>query len=315
MNKTKREALEKGGVFIPLIFSFAAKLEDTPLPQFLKDPTKIANAIRSVQSYYRSEGVVCYCDPLVEAEALGCELDWKTHPPGIGGYPPADADLKSRAEKIGTLGRIPTALEVVKRLNVMLRDVILMATITGPFTLGRHLGGSTAEGPNREALDLAARATLNLTRSFGEAGLDIPLFRETEFLDRTDEGMRTLQSVYSPIWNTAKFYDMHPMLFVKNVEPERVPSMFEVADCVITKNLDVLTEPAVRKVGYAVPVESLVDRSEAIRSRLERDLPRERLESGRVVLITTDDEIPLNIEKEALIKGIKTIQSYIDTIL
>ena len=314
MNKAKKETLEKGGVFIPLIFSFAAKLEDIPMPQFLRDPTKIANAIKSLHSYYRSKGVTCYCDLTVEAEALGCELDWKLYPPRIEKCPPVDADLKSRVEKIGVLGRIPTAMEVVKRLNVMLRDVILMATITGPFTIARYLSGQAFGKLNREILDLAATATLNLTRSYGEGGLDILLVREEEFPEYTDDVIRTLKNLYSPIWNTAKFYEMQPALLGKNIRPESIPSISEVADCVITRNPNILTE-TVSKIGYAVPVASLLKPPPAIRSSLERDLPPGQLQSGKILLVTTDDEIPPNIDKEALINGIETIQNYIDAIL
>ncbi len=315
LSKVKKETLKKGGLFIPIIFSFAAKLEDIPLPQFMSDPTKITNAIRSLHSYYRGKGVTCYCDLTVEAEALGCEVDWQSYPPGIGKCPPVDADLKSRVERIGVLGRIPTALEVVKRLNVMLRDVILMATITGPFTIARYLSGQAFGKLDREILDMAATATLNLTRSYGEGGLDILLFREEEFPEYTDDVIRTLKNLYSPIWNTAKFYEMQPALLGKNIKPESIPSISEVADCVVTRNPNVLTGTPVRKIGYAMPVASLVEPPSAIQSRLERDLPAEQLKSGKILLVTTDDEIPPNIDKEALINGIETIQNYIDAIL
>ncbi len=315
MNKAKKETLERGGVFIPLLFSFAAKLEDVPLPLFFRDPTKIANAVRSLHSHYRGKGVTCYCDPAIEAEALGCELDWDTYPLKIKKYPPVDADLLSRVERIGALGRIPTALEVVKRLNVMLRDVILMATITGPLTLARYLRSQRASKPNREILNLAAKATLNLTRSYGEAGLDILLFREEELPESAGDTIQTIKNLYSPIWNTAKFYEMQPALLVNNTQLENTRSLAEVVDCVVTRKTNVLTETPVRKIGYAMPVVSLIEPPSVIRSRLERDLPAEQLKSGRILLVTTDAEIPLNIDREALITGIGTIQSYIDTII
>lgn len=315
MGKGKEEALQRGGLFIPLIFSFAAKLQDTPLPQFLKDPTKIANALRTIRSYYQCQGVICYYDPTVEAEALGCELDWNTYPPEIKRRLPLDAELKSRVEKIAVLGRIPTALEVVRRLNVMLRDVILMATVTGPVTIACYLSGQSACRVNRELLDLASKATLNLTRGYGEVGLDILLVVEEEFPECTDEVVRTLKVLYSPIWNTAKFYGMEPVLMVKNIISETPASVSGIADCLITRNLSLLTETPIRRIGYAIPVSSLVDPPSAIRSRLEMDLPPDQLKSGKILLITTDDEIPQNIDKESLIKGIRVIQDYVEATL
>ena len=309
-HKAKKEALAKGGIFIPLLFSFAARLEDIPLPQFLGDPTKIANAIRSVQSYYRLKGVTCYCDPTLEAEALGCELDWGTHPPRIIRRQPIDSDTKARAEKIAELGRIPTALEVVNILDSVLGDVILLAAITGPFTLARNLT-DPGRSPEREALELALRVTLILIRRFGEIGLNVPLIREDQLPQGTDEAMQTVKSIYAPIWNTAKFYGMHPVLSAKNAYPSG-QSLFQIADCATVSDLTGLNGNSAQRIAYALSVPSLTETREDIQSRLERDLPQPLLASGRIFMITTDEEIPLNTDAEALIKGMEAVQNYLD---
>ena len=311
-SKVKKKTLEKGGVFIPVIsLPLLSKIESSPLPQFFEDPTKIVKAISALHSYYRCKGVTCYCDLTLEAEALGCEL----YASKTKNHPPVDDDLKSRAERIALLGRIPTALEVIKRLKVILRDVILMATITGPLTLAKHLGALDSDQPNREILNLATKATLNLTRSYGEAGLDILLFREEEFSVHISDMKRIIKNSYTPIWNTAKFYEMRPALLDTDIRRENIPSFCEVADCLITGNPNTLTEISIEKTGYAMPFLSLADPPTAIRSRLERDLPAEQLKSGKIMLVTTADEIPSNIDKEALINGIETVQNYIDAIL
>lgn len=278
----------------------------------MRDPTKITNALRSLQGFYGLRGVTCYSDPTLEAEALGCELDWTDYPPQITKRPSVASITKSRVDGIVELGRIPIVLEVIKRLNIILSDVILLATITGPLTLARYLSGDDSSAPDREILNLAASVTLNLTRSFGEAGLDIPLIREEQLREWTDETISTLKTIYAPIWNTARFYGMQPILSVKDAETDEIPYLYQVADCVNVWNSSLLSDKSIKRVGFSMPAQSLADSPEAIRTRLEKDLPESQLESGRIVIVTTDEEIPLDINREALIAGIKTVQGYVD---
>ena len=83
MSRGKRERLKKGGLFVPLIFSFGAVLEDMPLKEFLEDPTKLSNTLRTIQNYFQVDGVVCYGDTTVLAESLGCRLSKDSYPPVV----------------------------------------------------------------------------------------------------------------------------------------------------------------------------------------------------------------------------------------
>src|SRR5881275_3693651 len=70
-------------LFVPLIFTLAAKLEDVPLSNFVVNPTKIANSLVAIYQRLRPDGVTCYFDLFLIAEALGCRLDWRTSPPAL----------------------------------------------------------------------------------------------------------------------------------------------------------------------------------------------------------------------------------------
>src|SRR5215467_14556977 len=61
-------------LFMPLIFSLAAKLEDVPLSNFVSNPTKFANNLVALYQRLRPDGVTCYFDLLLIAEALRCTL-------------------------------------------------------------------------------------------------------------------------------------------------------------------------------------------------------------------------------------------------
>ena len=61
---------------MPLIFALAARLENILLPNFVSNPTKIANNLVALYQRLRPDGVTCYFDLFIVAEALGCRLDW-----------------------------------------------------------------------------------------------------------------------------------------------------------------------------------------------------------------------------------------------
>ena len=71
MSRVKRERLKKGSVFVPLIFAFGAKLEDLPMEAFLHDPTKVSNALHTIQKYFDADGIFTYGDEQLLPEALG----------------------------------------------------------------------------------------------------------------------------------------------------------------------------------------------------------------------------------------------------
>ncbi len=311
MNKTKKEIVERGGLFIPLFFSFAATIENIPLLQFLKDPTKIVKSLKTIQGFYRFPGVICNCDPTVEAEALGCQLDWKVYPPAIHERPPIDAELKKRIEKVSSLGRIPIILDVAKRLSLMVRDSILLVTVTGPITIASLLSGRKISELSEDLLALSSKAVLNLVRSYGEVGLDIVLMVEEEFPELTDETTQKLRKLYSPIWNSVKFYEMHPVLMIKKMKPSELPSVASIADCLAMRDRSILADTLLTRSAYAIPVQSLTQTSEVFRTQLKNHLPPETIKSGKIFLVTTDQEIPPEFDKETLISGIRTVQDYI----
>ena len=152
-------------LFLPILFNLGAKIENTPLPAYLTNPTKISNAQRQIRTRLRSDGVACYFDPHLEAEALGAFIDWPaTRPPSplphIDNWP--IQNLRS-PEEAAKHPRVTVAAEVIHRLKSLLRDEpLLLAGVTGPFTLAAQLAQQAGrESINREdlpdtAVELAA---------------------------------------------------------------------------------------------------------------------------------------------------------------
>src|SRR2546426_4781132 len=61
-------------LFLPIVFSLGAKVENVPLGSFLGNPTKISSSLRQMRMHLRADGVACYFDPYLEVEALGAKL-------------------------------------------------------------------------------------------------------------------------------------------------------------------------------------------------------------------------------------------------
>src|SRR5690348_16360808 len=129
-------------LFLPIVFSLGARVENLPLRAFLTNPTRITNALRQVRGRLPADGITCYFDPYLEVESLGAELRWQSddQQPGVCWPGPArKGELPQRLrapEEAVKAGRISMAGEVIRRLAALLRDdTLLMAGVSGPFTL------------------------------------------------------------------------------------------------------------------------------------------------------------------------------------
>jgi hypothetical protein len=110
-------------LFLPIVFSHAARIENMPLREFLANPTKISNSLRQVRARLHSDGVTCYFDPYLEAEALGGiikagpegqQLSLEMPPHVTRGEWPEDS--RPLAES-GRGGRVAVAVEVIRGLS------------------------------------------------------------------------------------------------------------------------------------------------------------------------------------------------------
>src|SRR3990167_3383891 len=91
-------------LLLPIVFSLGARIQGLPPAAFLKNPQKICNALRDIRGVLRADGVACYFDPALEAEA------------------------------------IPIAADVIRRLRSTLgHDALLFAGAAGPFTMAGRL--------------------------------------------------------------------------------------------------------------------------------------------------------------------------------
>ena len=133
-------------LFLPIVFSLGAKVENLPLRAFLCNATKITNSLRQIRTHLRSDGVSCYFDPYLEAEALGATLQYAADDqrpalqwPRVAKAGELPENLRS-PEDAAKSPRVTVAVEVLQRLKSLMRDEpLLCAGVAGPFTLAAHL--------------------------------------------------------------------------------------------------------------------------------------------------------------------------------
>jgi hypothetical protein len=214
-------------LFLPIVFSLGARIENLPLRNFLSNPTKISNALRQIRTQLRSDGVTCYFDPFLEAEALGGVLDWDAEGQRASlrwRQPGETSDLPSglcSPDEAAKGGRIPVAVEVIARLKPLARgQTLLMAGVTGPFALAALLSQSNDTNANHDCvpdtvpMDFAGEVTAAVARAFVEAGAGAIFVREQVPPSLTAETAAEWASHLAMTINIVRFYQALPILLL-----------------------------------------------------------------------------------------------------
>jgi hypothetical protein len=311
MSRSKKDLMRKGGLFIPLIYSFGATCEDLPLDVFLDDPTKISNSLRTINTFLDADGTVCCGNERMLSESLRstCSMaDDSFMDPGVK----ASATLmEAGIERLVSEGRPAIALEVAKRLGILMPESIVLTVVAGPVKLASQLTGLPPEDmlQHPDFLSLTTKAILTFLRAMGETGVDMVVIREDAASPIDTKFSTVLNRCYSPLWNTAKFYGMHALLMPEQFAPENGALYKKMVNKVIfptgtsTEALEKF-----RKPSFSIPCSLLEKEMDEIESFLfDSDIIR-FLKSKKLFLVTTDQEVPGSIHKERMIEGIKKIK-------
>lgn len=312
-SRTKKDRLRKGNLFIPLIFSFGAALEDLALDDFLNDPTKISNTMRLIQNHFQGDGAVSYADHTLLARSLGCNCRLEEYPPAVEPLAEWPADFDQRIQGLTQSVGVVAALEATRRLNVLLPDAILVGMIAGPVKLLAQLTDESGEGllQRPERLASAGRAALTLAKAMGEAGIDILIVLDEQIPSLSDQGVKMVSRSYTPIWNTAKFYDVSPLLMIENFSLEDSIRFTSTIDCAIASIDAIPLMKRGKKLSFSLPVSVLEADPKEIETTLSATGIFNDLPSAKLFLVTTQGEIPPQIDKERMIRGVQTIRDFI----
>lgn len=141
-------ALRRGQVdrvpWVPFVGCHAASLLGMDAKAYLQSEDAIVRGVQCAIDRYHPDGIPVLFDLQLEAETLGCALNWvHDNPPSVAGHPLVDAArLEELSVPAATDGRIGITLAATRQLRQANPDTALYGLITGPFTLALHLLGT-----------------------------------------------------------------------------------------------------------------------------------------------------------------------------
>lgn len=130
--------------WVPFVGVHGGKLLGISAREYLQSSEKIADGLKKARELYHPDGLPVVFDLQVEAEVLGCQLQWADDvPPSVTSHPLESGtieDLPAFDTNKGRYGLIAQAMANLRR--DFAGEVALFGLITGPFTLAMHLRGN-----------------------------------------------------------------------------------------------------------------------------------------------------------------------------
>ena len=311
-------------LFLPIVFSLGARIENMPLRSFLTNPTKITNSLRQIRGRVKSDGITCYYDPFLEAQALGGAVEWESgdQPRGVRWPGPAvngevPVGLRS-PEDSAKSSSVNTAAEVIRRLNSLMRDdSLLTVCLTGPFTLGALLSNADADGELRAddassfAVAFSAAAIARIASVFAEAGANLIFIREDVLPAPSTEVFSDWNSSLSSTVNIIRFYEALPILLVTDPSAGNAncsEMLSQIRDCVVCRandggqpaRLPAGAEKENPARGVALPLELF--NSQEFPAEASDEALRRMISNGHPAVITTAGDVAAAVDVKRLNK-------------
>jgi hypothetical protein len=308
-------------LIVPIVFALGARIENLSYRAYLDNPTKISNALRQIRTQFRTDGVSCYFDSLLEAEALGGAPEWdeanqarSIRWPESSQKGELPASLRS-PEEAANSPRVRAAVEVIRRLNSLLRDEpLLMAGVAGPFTLAARLTGidpgamRQGQEPSEPAQEVAAAVITKITSALVEAGANSIFIREDVLPPLSPNKCQNWASLLAPLFNIVRFYEALPVLQIsgesataKNVEV-MLQQSWDAVLCSASEDFIARAHGHGENLvfGCSVALEAL----EASDSGGARS---QELSSIKPALVTTDGDVPATADLKHLMSVLDSI--------
>ena len=304
-------------LLLPIVFALGTKIENIKWDEYLQNPTKIVSALRQVRNHLQVDGIACYFDHNLEVEALGAKLESKLP----GGWPEVNGrsstrpvgmpgSLRSPEEAVKS-GRIPVAVEVIRRMNAIPnREFLLIAVVAGPMALAAKIArGEVSENASggelpAEGSELVSSMCTQTATAFLEAGADVILIYEEVPATLSPIDCEEWKNLVAPTINVARFYEALPLVQVRDGlgSLEFWQKIRDELDAVVCLPASASSwrsslesvDAGRSAVGVALPVEALetgrAGSDEAIAKA------REMIAQIRPCVITTDDDGPLTTD-------------------
>ncbi|GAK61004.1 uroporphyrinogen decarboxylase superfamily [Candidatus Vecturithrix granuli] len=167
--------------WLPFVGCHGGALIGKSAEEYLRSGELIAQGVREAIRQYRPDGIPVMFDLQIEAEALGCGLQWaQENPPAVVSHVLETQPLSTLSLLDENSGRIPEMLKAIRLLRADQHDVALYGLVTGPFTLALHLKGTKIftdmfDSPEevQALLAFCMKVAKNMARMYIDAGCDV----------------------------------------------------------------------------------------------------------------------------------------------
>ena len=168
--------------WVPFVGVHGGQLIGVDAEEYLKSADNMVAGLNKAIELYKPDGIPVCFDLQIEAEILGCRLNWaKENPPAVVSHPLAEGvSLSSLKVPTAKDGRIPIVLETTRILRDKNPEIALYGLITGPFTLALHLLGTEIfmklfEDPDHvmEVMDFCTKVAIDFSEMLIDAGCDV----------------------------------------------------------------------------------------------------------------------------------------------
>lgn len=168
--------------WVPFVGSHAGELLGITATEYLSSTEKIVEGVNKAIEMYDPDGIPISFDLQIEAETLGCKLNWADdNPPAVISHPLLEGmTLDDLKVPCCCKGRIPVVMEATRQLRFQHPDLALYGLITGPFTLALHLLGTDIfmkmlEDPEymTKLMRFTTDVALMMSKEYIEAGCDV----------------------------------------------------------------------------------------------------------------------------------------------
>ncbi len=168
--------------WVPFVGVHGGHLIGVDADQYLKSTQNMVAGLTRAIELYKPDGIPVSFDLQLEAEILGCRLNWaKENPPAVVSHPLSEGiALSSLKLPKATDGRIPIVLDTTRELRTNNPEIALYGLITGPFTLALHLLGTEIfmklfEDPDyvMEVMDFCTKVAVSYSEMLLDAGCDV----------------------------------------------------------------------------------------------------------------------------------------------
>ena len=284
----------------------AARFMQVPVKQLFSDPTTLTNSLQACQRLFKYDGIAILLDTTLEAEALGCQIEWQDNEPPkvvthlLKGKAPENLDITGIENK----GRTPVVLEAARRLSQTAgRDVAMLGVVTGPITLGRHLMADDFvhaldkdTQTSQKLIDLWEKIALALARDFGELKFDAIVIADQHLAPLSPVHYPKIQPSLKTLRNLANFYDAPLIILTGQVPLDRFTAFFRLeADGFSAANpiseLKCLTQLEVKLLGRSLLKSALLGLVDGVEKATLELLDKS---IGSRFFLTSEWEVPLD---------------------